>query len=45
MTDIYNQILEDKAAFEEDIKNTLSNWPVESNRDDKTVVFIHREDA
>ena len=45
MTDIYNQILEDKAAFEEDIKNTLSNWPVESNRDDKTVVFIHREEA
>ena len=45
MTDIYNQILEDKAAFEDAIKNTLSNWPVESNRDDKTVVFIHREEA
>ena len=42
LTDIYTQISKDFDAFEEEIKNTLNNWPVKSNKDDKTAVFIQR---
>ena len=42
LTDIYEQISKDFNAFEEEFKNTLSNWPVESNKDDKTAIFIQR---
>lgn len=45
MDDAYNQVKNEKKAFEEDIKSTLRNWPIESNKDDKTVIFIHKEEA
>ena len=28
---------------QKEIEDTLSHWPIETNRDDKTVVFIERE--
>ncbi len=43
MDDVYNQVENDMSAFEDDIKSTLENWPIKSNKDDKTVIFIHRE--
>lgn len=45
MDDIYEQVKRDIVSFENDIMNTLENWPVESNKDDKTVVFIQREEV
>lgn len=45
LDDIYEQINRDRVSFEKDIVSTLENWPVESNKDDKTVVFIQREEA
>lgn len=45
LDDIYEQINRDSVSFEKDIVSTLENWPVESNKDDKTVVFIQREEA
>lgn len=45
MDDIYEQVKRDSLSFEKDIRNTLDNWPVESNKDDKTVVFIQREEV
>lgn len=45
MDDVYNQMIKDRKAFEEDIRATLENWPIESNKDDKTVIFIHIEEA
>jgi hypothetical protein len=30
-------------AFKKEMEDTLYHWPVETNRDDKTVVFIERE--
>ena len=40
---VSEQILADSEAFKKEIEDTLSHWPVETNRDDKTVVFIERE--
>lgn len=40
---VSEQILIDSEAFKEEIQETLSHWPVETNKDDKTVVFIERE--
>lgn len=40
---VSEQILADSKAFKKEIEDTLSHWPVETNRDDKTVVFIERE--
>lgn len=34
------EIKNDIDGFTVDLDNTLSNWPVETNKDDKTVVFI-----
>ena len=31
--------------LENEMKETLINWPVETNKDDKTVIFVHREEA
>ena len=45
LDDVYKQIEIDQHAFDEDIKNTLENWPVESNKDDKTVIFIQAKEA
>ena len=35
-----NEIKEDIGIFATDLEETLSNWPVQTNRDDKTVVFV-----
>lgn len=35
-----NEIKEDIEIFATDLEETLSNWPVQTNRDDKTVVFV-----
>ncbi len=43
MDDVYNQVSTNSNAFEEDIINTLNNWPIESNKDDKTVIFVQRK--
>lgn len=40
---VSEQLRIDSEAFKEEIEDTLSHWPVETNRDDKTVVFIERE--
>lgn len=40
---VSEQILANSEAFKKEIEDTLSHWPVETNRDDKTVVFIERE--
>lgn len=45
LNDVYKQIEIDLQAFDEDIKNTLENWPVESNKDDKTVIFIQAKEV
>ncbi len=40
---VSEQMRMDSEAFKKEIEDTLSHWPVETNRDDKTVVFIERE--
>lgn len=45
MDDIYNQVIKDSVSFEKEIVYTLDNWPVDSNKDDKTVVFIQKEEV
>ena len=45
LDDIYNQIAKDHNEFKEDIMNTMTNWPIKSNKDDKTVVFLQREEV
>jgi len=40
---VSEQMRTDSEAFKKEIEDTLSHWPVETNRDDKTVVFIERE--
>lgn len=35
-----NEIKKDIEIFATDLEETLSNWPVQTNRDDKTVVFV-----
>ena len=35
-----NEIKDDIGIFATDLEETLSNWPVQTNRDDKTVVFV-----
>ena len=40
---VSDQITSDAEAFKCEIEETLTHWPVETNRDDKTVVFINRE--
>jgi hypothetical protein len=44
MDEIHDQNNKDAVSFEKDIYNTLENWPIKSNVDDKTVVFIQREE-
>ena len=43
MIAVSDQIASDAEAFKCEIEETLTHWPVETNRDDKTVVFINRE--
>lgn len=43
LTAVSDQIKADANAFKNEIEETLTHWPVETNRDDKTVVFINRE--
>ena len=40
LTQVETEIKSDINSFSVDLDNTLSNWPVETNKDDKTVVFI-----
>lgn len=42
VTDTCGSIDKDHEEFEEELKNTLSNWPIKTNADDKTVVMIRR---
>jgi serine/threonine protein phosphatase PrpC len=37
---VEEEIKNNQHAFTEDLDNTLENWPVETNKDDKTVAFI-----
>lgn len=41
LEEIDKSINVDEEKFCKDIQNTLENWPVKTNRDDKTVVFIN----
>ena len=42
-TDIWIELKTNNEDFKKEIEDTLSNWPVVTNKDDKTVVFIERE--
>ena len=43
LKEIEKELSEDAEAFVFELKQTLEHWPVETNRDDKTVVFIKTE--
>ena len=45
MDDIYKQIAKNSHEFEEDMITTLNDWPIKSNKDDKTVVFLQGEEV
>ena len=45
MDDLFESFCKDENSFENEMKETLINWPVETNKDDKTVIFVHREEA
>ena len=45
MDDVFESVCKDENGFENEMKETLINWPVETNKDDKTVIFVHREEA
>lgn len=40
LDDLDNELSVNEQAFIKEITQTLENWPVETNRDDKTVIFI-----
>ena len=42
---IDKELASNEKSFIEDTKNTLLNWPVETNRDDKTVVIFKIEEG
>lgn len=42
---IDKELANNEESFIEDTKNTLLNWPVETNRDDKTVVIFKIEEG
>ena len=42
---IDKELANNEGSFIEDTKNTLLNWPVETNRDDKTVVIFKIEEG
>ena len=44
LNDIENGISDDVYSFAEEMENDLKNWPVETNCDDKTVVFVLRKE-
>ena len=44
LNDIENGINDDVYSFAEEMENALKNWPVETNCDDKTVVFVLRKE-
>lgn len=43
LSSVSEHIKGDIKKFKKDIEDTLSNWPVETNKDDKTIVFIEKE--
>lgn len=45
MDDVFESVCKDENSFENEMKETLINWPVETNKDDKTVIFVQREEA
>lgn len=45
MDDVFESVCKDENSFENEMKEALINWPVETNKDDKTVIFVHREEA
>lgn len=40
LSQVENEMREKNKAFAYELDNTLRNWPVETNKDDKTVVFV-----
>ena len=40
LSQVENEMREKSKAFADELDNTLRNWPVETNKDDKTVVFV-----
>lgn len=42
LNEVYKQVLINDKLFESDLQNTLINWPVESNKDDKTIIFVQK---
>ena len=40
LMDIENALSKDEKSFVKEMSDTLENWPVETNKDDKTVVFL-----
>lgn len=42
---VNSELIKDENGFVDDMKITLSNWPIETNRDDKTVVFFRIEEG
>ena len=45
MDAVSEEINKDCIEFENEMKESLKHWPVDSNRDDKTVIFIQRMEA
>lgn len=44
LNDVKNGMCNDVYSFAEEMENALKNWPVETNCDDKTVVFVLRKE-
>ena len=44
LADIKQGMLSDLNAFADEMENAIKNWPVETNCDDKTVVFVLRKE-
>ena len=42
MKDVSETMKEDCEAFEKELTDLMSNWPVKSNKDDKTLVIVKR---
>ena len=43
LSTVSEQIISSSEDFKKEIEDTLSNWPVVTNKDDKTVIFIEKE--
>jgi len=45
LQDVKAQIIENAQLFAEDLQATMNDWPVETNRDDKTVVIVQKKET